>query len=99
MRKKRVDAVDDGRVIAPMNIEGMPWHTPKRNTGLSNGNVAGSAADSAAGSSAPPLPEKMTRRENLAFAMGVLKAVLLVTFVFIGFYFAFILFCVNVWFR
>jgi hypothetical protein len=21
---------DDGRTIAPMNVEGMPWHTPKR---------------------------------------------------------------------
>ncbi len=24
--KKDRDFVDDGRVIAPMNVEGMPWH-------------------------------------------------------------------------
>ncbi len=24
--KKRRDFVDDGRVVAPMNVEGMPWH-------------------------------------------------------------------------
>ena len=25
-RKKRFDEDDDGRVIAPMDIDGMPWH-------------------------------------------------------------------------
>jgi len=24
--KKKPEFVDDGRVIAPMNVEGMPWH-------------------------------------------------------------------------
>lgn len=24
---KKTGFVDDGRVIAPMNVEGMPWHT------------------------------------------------------------------------
>lgn len=29
MKKKQNDW-DDGRTIAPMNVEGMPWYTPKK---------------------------------------------------------------------
>ncbi|MFA5449867.1 MAG: hypothetical protein WC292_05465 [Clostridia bacterium] len=30
-KKKKIDTFeDDGRVIAPMNVDGMPWYTPKR---------------------------------------------------------------------
>ena len=87
MRKKRADALDDGRVVSSMNIEGMPWYSPRR-TPLEN-----STGESTG------VPEKMTRQENMAFAFGVLKAVLLVAIALIGGYFAFIWFCVNIWFR
>lgn len=30
MKKKREKFVDDGRTIANMNVEGMPWYTPGR---------------------------------------------------------------------
>lgn len=33
-RKKKYDD-DDGRVIAKMNVEGMPWYTPGHTTSLS----------------------------------------------------------------
>ena len=85
MRRKRGADFDDGRVIAPMNIDGMPWYSAKVEQ---RGETAGSAA-----------PVKLTFRENMAFAFGVLKAVLLIAVVFIGVMFAFILFCTNVWFR
>ena len=26
--KKKPDFIDDGRVITPMNVDGMPWHSP-----------------------------------------------------------------------
>ena len=83
-KKKKEKFVDDGRVIAPMNVEGMPWYVQKRQP-------------RAAGDSSP-IPEKMTRRESAAFASGVLKAALLVTFAFVGVFFLFILFCIYVWF-
>ena len=76
---------DDGRVIAPMNIEGMPWYIPERRRGTE--------------SSGAPALQTLTRREKLAFVTGVLKATLLAAFVFIGFLLAFILFCTEIWFR
>jgi len=86
MRKKRTDTFeDDGRVVAPMNVEGMPWHTPEREP-----RQTGDSSD---------VPVKLTRQENMAFSFGVLKAVLLVTFAYIGALFAFILFCIHIWLR
>ena len=83
--KKKEKFVDDGRVIAPMNVEGMRWYTPPRPQ-----REAGDGG---------PVPEKMTRRQSIAFASGVMKAALLVTAAFIGTFFLFILFCIYVWFR
>ena len=31
-KKNRYSEEDDGRVIAPMNVEGMPWYAPKPKT-------------------------------------------------------------------
>ena len=88
-RKKRNDDLDDGRVVAPMNVEGMPWYSGERAPG-----------DAGTGVSADPVaPVKLTFRENVAFMFGVLKAVLLVALVFIGVLLGFILFCIHVWFR
>jgi hypothetical protein len=78
---------DDGRVIAPMNVDGMPWYTK------------GSKREEEESATAPEPPQPLTFRENLAFMTGVLKASLLVTLVFVGALFLFILFCTNVWFR
>jgi len=99
MPKKRADKReyrdDDGRVIASMNVDGMPWYSEKHADGPGasseyQGNVSPDAINTA---------PKMTRRENLAFMSGVLRAALLAALVFIGGLFLFILFCVNIWFR
>jgi len=74
-----------------MNVEGMPWYTPKRTP---NKTPEQTSHELSSG-----VPEKMTREESRAFSLGVLKAVLLVAFALIGGYFAFIWFCVNIWFR
>ena len=128
MRKKRI--IDDGRVVAPMNVDGMPWNQAGSSGSLPLQRVPGSTPlpchdTSNAHSSqhdtgdAPLLHlhhetsnaylsrtrgaitqnQPLSRRENMVFAFGVLKAVLLVTLVYIGAFFAFILFCVNIWFR
>jgi len=83
--RKRLEDYDDGRVIAPMNVDGMPWYKPDRRPRESEV----SAGD----------PVHLTRRENIAFSFGVLKAVLLIAFVYIAVMLGFILFCTNVWFR
>lgn len=36
-RRKKADVVDDGRVIADMNVDGMPWTTPRNGWGVSGG--------------------------------------------------------------
>ena len=91
--KNRSKFIDDGRVVAPMNVEGMPWYTPGKETRAIRGGDDAGAGDGAG------FTVKLTRRENIAFTFGVLKAVLLVTVVFIGSLFLFILFCTNIWFR
>ena len=105
--KKRVDELDDGRVIAPMNVDGMPWYNPRRRSRDAAGNAdaignagAGAAGDAGvAGSAGAGFPEKLTFRENMAFAFGVIKAVLLIAFIFIGALLAFVLFCIYVWLK
>lgn len=67
-KKKRQYDDDDGRVIAPMNVEGMPWyHKP-----------------ASSGSDEKKEPVKLSFGETLALLGGVLKATLLVGLVFFG---------------
>ena len=99
MRKKSADNLkdlDDGRVIAPMNVDGMPWYSKRQRTDTAD-TGADFYAGEASGSSA--IPVEMTRREKMAFTFGVLSAVLLAAFVFIGGLYLFILFCIHVWFN
>ena len=163
-RKKRTKFIDDGRVIAPMNVDGMRWYTPKYGAGADSANNganvsanntasggahagagarinigggagtgagagvhinAGGGAGTSAGAGvhinigggagtsagennvnggaytvrAAAAPIKMSRGESRAFTFGVMKAVLLVTFAFVGVFFLFILFCIYVWFK
>lgn len=81
-RKKHGKFVDDGRSITDMNVDGMPWYNPE------SGPNAQTGSD----------PIELTAAEKRAVTWGVLKASLLVTFIFIGGFALFILFCVNVWF-
>ena len=90
-KKKFREDVDDGRVIAPMNVDGMPWYRPGRREPRSPADASGSSAAGA--------PEKMTLGENMAFAAGVMKAVMLVALIFVGALLGFILFCIYVWFK
>ena len=87
MRKKpKLPDYDDGRTIAPMNVDGMPWfvnETDAQKTPSENGD---------------PQPLKLTRREMGLMVGGVVLAVLAVGGIFLVGYFLFILFCTNVWF-
>ena len=88
MKKKKPEYIDDGRTIANMNVEGMPWYSPK--TG-----AASSDADESAGEK----PEPLDLKQTLAMTKGVLLASLLIAGVFVIIFLLFILFCVFVWFR
>ena len=83
MRRDRFPPGDDGRTISNMNVEGMPWYRPER--------------ESAPGDGTDPVP--MTRKEVRLFTWGAVKAALLVVGVmFLGLV-LFVLFCQFVWFR
>ncbi len=71
-RRKRKEAFeDDGRVIAPMNVEGMPWY------------VKGQQGGAPASNQPDYLSPKERRQENRLIMWGVMKAALLVGLVFI----------------
>ena len=82
-RKKKAPFVDDGRVVANMNVEGMPWY----------GGVPETTAQQKNEKSEQPI--ELTGREKAA----MMAAALLVAVVFVGVFALFILFCVYVWFR
>ncbi|MBQ4313578.1 MAG: hypothetical protein IJC18_05135 [Clostridia bacterium] len=83
MSKKREPFIDDGRQIADMSVDGMPWS-------ISQGRKKREEK-----ADAPSL----TREEERAMARGVLLATLLVTAVFVVAFTAFVLFCIFVWFK
>ena len=99
-RKKYDD--DDGRVIANMDIEGMPW-----NNGYNRWfggiykkkyrrDIEKQMAEQQQGD---PQDLKLTKRETRMLVLNALAAVLLIGAVFALAGFLFILFCTKVWFR
>ena len=85
MPKKKYDD-DDGRVIANMNVEGMPWYD--ENHRPSNQNEQSSRQID------PP-----SRWETFQIILGAMKAALLVVGVLSVGIILFVLFCTKVWFR
>ena len=84
-RKRRTYEDDDGRVIASMNVDGMPWYqrSPRQSS------PSGQASNF----------EDLTKEETREIIKGALKASLLIAGIFIVAMFLFILFCIFVWFR
>jgi len=82
---KKTDIEDDGRTIADMNIDGMPWYVrgdEKRAKGADAGEH-----------------DQMTDEETRLYRWAALKAALMVVFVFGVVFFLFIAFCDFIWFR
>ena len=82
MKKRREYDDDDGRQIADMNVDGMPWYVRK-------------PSDSSAPQSDEPID--LTREEKLSLYGGVLKAVMLVAAAFIGVYFLVVFLLTRIW--
>ena len=85
MKKRREYDDDDGRQIANMNVDGMPWYVRKPSD--SSGS-SGSQSDE---------PVDLTREERFSLYGGVLKAVLLVAAAFIGVYFLVVFLLTRIW--
>ncbi|MFT4143983.1 MAG: hypothetical protein QM644_05955 [Mobilitalea sp.] len=80
-KKEILDVDEDNRVIANMNIEGMPWHTSSKPVYKKSEE------------SIEPLGKKETR--NLIFSS--MAAALFFGFIFIFIFFLFILFFTKIW--
>ena len=72
---------DDGRTIADMNVEGMPWYQPKTGENAPSGGE----------------PYQMTKKEGRAYTFAAIKAGLAVALIFGLVYFFFILFLTKIW--
>ena len=83
-RKRREDPEDDGKTIANMNVDGMPWY---------NRYTADRPEQDP---DAEPTP--MTREEQRMYTWAAIKAGLLVVLIFAVVFGLFIAFCDFVWF-
>ena len=86
-KKPELPEGDDGRTIADMNVEGMPWYSPK-------GSRPGTDRTRKSGGET-----FLTKDESRYYTWGALKAALLVVGVICTGIVLFILFCTKVWFR
>ena len=82
-KKRKTYDDDDGRVIANMNVDGMPWYVD-----MAKKKQERTGDD----------PE-LTKEEMRYTIWGALKAGLLIAGVFVVGALIFILFCVFVWFK
>lgn len=76
---------DDGRVIANMNVDGMPWYQRSQRFERNKREQASDFSD-------------LTKEESREIVKGAMKAALLIAGVFILAMLLFILFCLYVWF-
>ena len=106
-RRKQYDD-DDGRTIAPMNIEGMPWYVgnsaaaSKKKKNPENGEEEESPEAQYRRQLMEEDPDacrKLDGRETRALMFASFKAAMLVAGVFLVGFTIFICFCVFVWFR
>ena len=82
MAKRRKYDDDDGRVIANMNVDGMPWYVEAAHK---KQEQSGTELD-------------LTKEETKAVIWGTIKSGLLIAGVFILGALIFILFCLHIWF-
>ena len=92
-RKKKEKFEDDGRVIASMNVDGMPWHM-----GGSPAPGAENISDEQAEANRAELT-KLSKKDTFFMILGVVGAALAVAAVFALGYLAFILVAHFVWFK
>ena len=90
MARKKIYDDDDGRVIANMNVDGMPWSMSdvlsRRKKSDEKLQSSGDFSD-------------MTGKETREIIKGAVKAGLVIAGAFLVAAFLFILFCIYVWFR
>ena len=86
-KKPELPEDDDGRTIANMNVEGMPWYAPGKHA---SGEESGQTGQSKI---------QLTREESRYYTWGAVKAALLVVGIICASITLFILFCTEIWFK
>ncbi|HHU78141.1 MAG: hypothetical protein ACOX27_08400 [Caldicoprobacterales bacterium] len=87
-KKRTTDFVDDGRVIANMNIDGMPRSLIRR-----------TAFDEFGKKKEKKDTIQLTKEERRSIVLGTVASHLLFAIIVFGSFALFILFCIKVWFR
>ncbi len=87
-KKRKHEFVDDGRVIANMNIDGMPHTIVKRK-----------AFDEFGKTEEKKETIKLTKKERWSVLFGVVTSHLVFVIIVFGSLALFILFCIKVWFK
>ncbi len=90
-KNKKDDWVDDGRVIANMNVDGMP-HTIYSKRARRGFDEFGEKKQKAE-------PLTLSKKEKRAIGRGVFIAYAIVALVFVTVFALFLVFCSKVWFR
>ena len=101
MRKKRKEKfVDDGRVIANMNVDGMPWvNSSAAYRKPAEKNDEAPQSDDEKRPSPQELDQPLTKKETRGLILNSVLASLLIAGVFIAGAALFILFCCHVWLK
>ena len=84
-KQRKFHEDDDGRVIASMNVDGMPWYQRGERFDRFRREQASDFSD-------------LTKEEEREIIKGAMKASLLIAGVFILAMLIFILFCLYIWF-
>ena len=84
-KQRKFHEDDDGRVIASMNVDGMPWYQRGERFDKFRREQASDFSD-------------LTKEEEREIIKGAMKASLLIAGVFILAMLIFILFCLYIWF-
>lgn len=82
-QKKKSFEGDDGRVVAKMNVDGMPWYMRNERQNSPEHNDL----------------SDLSKGETWEIIKGTVKAGLLIGSVFFTVFLLFILFCIFIWFR
>ena len=81
-KKKKVYDDDDGRVIAPMNVDGMPWYDRRQPKGTGQESETEFSYNDLS-----PEEKKAYRKETRGIIFGIMKYVIPIMFIFIlGFF-------------
>lgn len=109
-KRKKDEFVDDGRIIANMDIEGMPWNngynrflgalSPKNLKKLKKKQEAAKQSNPEKAESQDMFirEDEWTKQESRTVMLNAILGVLLIGGVFLLAAFLFLLFCTNIWF-